>query len=176
MITSDQIISIGCCTKPHGIKGEITISLDIDCPISNLSCIILQIEGIFVPFFMESIRNKSHNSFLVKFVGIDTDDEANELSHSKIYVLRSEIADFIESDGDDDVFYLEDFIGYTIIDSPENNLIGTIVGYDDSTENFLFEVESQDGTEILIPAADDFIIEIDECKKHVIMQLPIGLT
>ena len=86
-----------------------------------------------------------------------------------------EIADFIESDGDDDVFYLEDFIGYTIIDSPGNNLIGTIVGFDDSTENFLFEVESQDGTEILIPAADDFIIEIDECKKQVIMQLPIGL-
>ena len=73
------------------------------------------------------------------------------------------------------MFYLEDLIGYTIYEIPENNLIGTIVGYDDSTENFLFEVENSTGAEILIPAADDFIIEINECKKHVIMQLPIGL-
>ena len=174
MITSNQIITIGCCTKPHGIKGEITISLDIDCQISNLSCIILQIDGIFVPFFMESIRSKGQSSYLVKFAGVDTDGEANELAHLKTYALRSEILDFNECD-DEDVFYLEDLIGYTIYEIPENNLIGTIVGYDDSTENFLFEVENSTGEEILIPAADDFIIEIDECKKHVLMQLPIGL-
>ncbi len=174
MITSNQIVSIGCCAKPHGIKGEITISLDIDCQISNLSCIILQIDGIYVPFFVESVRNKTQSSFLVKFIGIDSDSEASELSHLKLYALKSEITGLFESDCDD-VFYLDDLIGYSIFEIPENNLIGTIVGYDDSTENFLFEVENSNGSEILIPAADDFIIEIDECKKHVLMQLPVGL-
>ena len=52
MISKEQLIQIGHSLKPHGVKGEITMMLDIS-DISSLSCIIMCIDGIFVPFFIE---------------------------------------------------------------------------------------------------------------------------
>ena len=41
--------------------------------------------------------------------------------------------------------------------------------------NVLFEVEAADGTELLIPAAEDLIKEVDIEQKRVIMRVPEGL-
>ena len=173
MITSEQVTQIGFCGKPHGIKGELTIILDSDCELSDLSCVILEIDGIFVPFFFESFRLKKKESYLVKFSGIESEVEANELSHLKLYALINEVGD--EDFSDENLLYLEDLIGFKILDYGSNESIGCISDYDDSTENLLFEVENNSGSKYLIPATDDFIIDIDESNEIVIMQLPDGL-
>ena len=56
---------------------------------------------------------------------------------------------------------------------PKN--IGTITAVDDSTENVLFELLTADGREVLLPASDDLIAEVDNAAQTITMTIPEGL-
>lgn len=63
MITNPQITNIGKLIKPHGINGEIVISTDYDIDLSTVKCIIINIDGINIPFFINSIRSRGKGTF-----------------------------------------------------------------------------------------------------------------
>lgn len=50
MIHRSEILEIGRLLKPHGIKGEITVELFGDIDMRALKCVVVNIDGIFVPF------------------------------------------------------------------------------------------------------------------------------
>jgi len=62
---------------------------------------------------------------------------------------------------------------YYIIDE-QLGTIGTIIDVDTTTINTLFIVE-KGNEEILIPAAEDFILQVNENQKEMIVALPEGL-
>jgi 16S rRNA processing protein RimM len=67
---------------------------------------------------------------------------------------------------------MEDLIGFEIV---VNNLSqGTIIDYIDDQMNPLFEVE-REGSDVLIPAHDDLIVELKITDKIVVMNLPDGI-
>lgn len=166
MITADELTIIGKFNKPHGIKGEITASFapfidDID----MFSTLICCIDGIFVPFFIESSRDKGAD-ILIKLDGVDSEYEAKKFNNHPIYALKSEL-------DENDMVYCDHFADYSICD-PDGKTIGKITGIDDSTENALFIVD-MDGKEIYIPITEDFIISIDDNEKQITMDLPEGI-
>lgn len=172
MIGQSEIMPIGLLLKPHGIKGEITMQVDADIDLRELRCIVLDIDGIYVPYFIDSVRPRSSESVLVTISDIDTEEKAQELCGKEVYALR---ADVPNADGDDDGgFFLADLVGYNI-ETTGNGCIGEIIAYDDSTENVLIVVRSLAGKTIYIPIADEFIDGIDPDKKVVMMDLPEGL-
>ena len=65
------------------------------------------------------------------------------------------------------------FVGFTVIDEIHGNL-GQIVAVDDSTMNVLFVIE-KDGEEVLLPAHEEFLKNIDAKGKIVYAQIPEGL-
>ena len=66
------------------------------------------------------------------------------------------------------------YIDYKVFDE-NDKVVGVIVGVDDTTENVLFLVESDGGQEYMIPASDEFVLEIDDEKHTMKMQIPEGL-
>lgn len=46
---------------------------------------------------------------------------------------------------------------------------------DDSTVNVLFEIETSMGEDVLVPASEELITDIDHQKKIIYMALPEGL-
>lgn len=172
MIEISQLIEIGKLNKPHGINGEIVATISNKADIDKLECIILAIDGIFVPFFIEELRSRSQETILLKIDGVESDSEARELTNKTIYLLLSDDAyiNSIETDG----MYASDFIGFTIFDMDEIN-IGRIVDIEDSTENALFVIEAQDESIKYIPIADDLIEEIMISERIIKMSLPQGL-
>lgn len=171
MIRNDEIAAIGVFIKPHGIKGEITCRIDRDIDLEMLRCVIIDIDGIFVPFFIDSFRPRSAESVLIKFLDIDDEYKAQELCGKEIYALLSDIP---EQESEGDGLYLSDLIGYTLIDGAGHE-IGTVDDFDDSTENVLLIVKSGE-SKIYVPVADEFITSIDEIDKKIVMQLPDGLV
>ena len=83
------------------------------------------------------------------------------------------IEPYDEEGDDDDELYLEDMVGYTATFEGVE-LSGEIVDFEDSEWNPLFIIEIE-GREVMIPAADDFIVEFSEERKSVHFSLPEGL-
>ena len=135
----------------------------VECPY-----LICEVEGILVPFFMEEYRFKTDSSALVKFEDINSAEQAMQLIGSEVYFENK----YIE-EGDADEVSLNYFIGFTIKDT-DGATIGTITGIDDQTENWIFHVETANA-DVLIPAHEDFIIEINHKDKIIEMDLPEGL-
>lgn len=174
MITRDEILEIGIFNKAHGVKGEISATLDCEIEaFKRFSCIVADVNGIFVPFFITALRPKTADSALLTIDGFDTEESVKMLVNKTIYVLKREFAE-ISSSEDCDEFPIDYFIGFTVSDA-DGNEIGEIVDVDDTTDNVLFIVENSEGTLHHIPAVDDFIINIDEDGKTLELNLPEGI-
>lgn len=172
MITEGEITEIGRFNQPHGIKGEINAIISDGVELDDLSCIVLDIDGIFVPFFISGVRQRGAQSYLVTVDGIDNERKAMSIANKTIYALSEEVAE--EDIDDEDGFYAEDFIGFGI-STDDGALNGTITDVDDSTENVLFIVTADNGKTHLIPVAEELITEIDTDARHITVELPSGL-
>lgn len=169
MIRKNEVFPIGKIIKPHGINGELSFSFTTDVfDREDAEFFIIEMDGILVPFYIESYRFRSDTTALLKLEDIDNEEQARELSGQTLYLPNSFLEKMNESD-----FTLDYFIGFTITDSHAGTL-GTITAVDDSTENVLFIVD-HNGDELLIPANDDFITQIDSENQTMHMQLPEGL-
>lgn len=165
MIKKEEVYKIGRLGKAHGVKGEISFQFDDDVfDRVDADYLILDIDGILVPFFMEEYRFRSDSTALVKFCDIDTQERARELTNTDVFFPR-ELTD------DDAPLTLNSLVGFSIVDADTTKVVGTIASVDDSTANLLFELE--DG--MLIPASDDLITDIDSKKQIIKMTLPEGL-
>ncbi|MDE6082077.1 MAG: ribosome maturation factor RimM [Muribaculaceae bacterium] len=177
MIRLAELVNIGKFGKPHGVKGEINMLIEPGLDPSLLRCIVMDVNGIFVPFFIESSRERGNGAYLVTINRLVTEEQVSIMVNKDIYALRDDKAleTFEDENEDDEGMYASDLIGYTII-GENGQTIGEITDIDDSTENILFIVESPDGqNKYLIPVATEFIDEIIPESHTIMMTLPEGL-
>ncbi len=166
MIKESDVYQIGQLNRPHGVKGEISFTFTTDVwSRVDADYLVCEVDGILVPFFLEEYRFRSDHSALVKFVGTDTVEQAQEMAGMKVLFPYS----LTPRDEDEDYTW-QSFVGYAVHDTDGREL-GTITAVDDSTNNTLFEVGS-----LLIPAADDLFVDIDHEAKTITMAIPEGLT
>lgn len=167
MIKEEEVYKIGKLGKAHGVKGEIQLQFDDDVfDRVEAEYLILRLDGIMVPFFMEEYRFKSDEVALVKFEGIDTQERARELTGTEVFFPR-ELADGDESD---ELSYAQ-LVGFTLVNDADSKEVGTIAFIDEQTMNIMFEME--DGT--LIPASEELITDIDTENKKITVDIPQGI-
>ena len=162
---TEDLYKIGKIGKPHGVKGEVSFHFSDDVfDRTEAEYLMLCIDGLMVPFFMEEYRFRSDETALVKFCDIDTQERASELTGCEVFFPRD------VADDDDDNLSWAEIIGYSLIDSATSKNVGKIASVDDSTINILFELE--DGT--LIPASIELITNVDKKHKEIEIELPDG--
>lgn len=167
MIKKEEVYKIGRIGKAHGVKGEVSFNFDDDVfDRVEAEYLILEVDGILVPFFMEEYRFRSDNTALVKFEDIDTQERARELTNCDVFFPRH-----LAEDDEDEVLTYSFLVGFDIIDDSTGKKVGTIASVDDSTLNILFELE--DGR--LIPASEELITDIDKENKTITIALPEGI-
>lgn len=166
MIKREDVYKIGRLGKAHGVKGEVSFQFDDDIfDTTDADYLILEIDGILVPFFMEEYRFRNDSLALVKFCDVDTQQRASELTGCDVYFPRTLVE---ESEGQ---LSLSSLVGFDIVEASNSKVVGKIAAIDDTTQNILFELE--DGR--LIPASDELITNIDTNRQQIIMQIPTGL-
>jgi len=165
MIKKEEVYRIGRLGKAHGVKGEVSLQFDDDI-FDRVDCdyLVLEVDGILVPFFIEEYRFRSDTVALVKFEDVDTQQRASELTGCDVYFPRT-LADEEESPS------LTFLVGFDLVEANTGRKVGTVAAIDDTTANLLFELE--DGT--LIPANDDLITDIDTENRIITMNIPQGL-
>ena len=166
MIKREDVYKIGRLGKAHGVKGEVSFQFDDDIfDTTDADYLILEIDGILVPFFMEEYRFRSDSLALVKFCDVDTQQRASELTGCDVYFPRALAEEAGEAPS------LAGLVGFDLVEASTGKAIGRIASIDDQTLNILFELE--DGR--LIPASADLIHNIDTEHQQIIMDIPEGL-
>ncbi|MCH5231515.1 MAG: 16S rRNA processing protein RimM [Muribaculaceae bacterium] len=172
MIRREEIIPIGKFQKTHALKGELNMISDIDVEyFKEGNPLILETDGILVPFYAETIRPKGSTSYLVKLQGVDSEEMASEFVNKEIFMLFKDSEEWLEEDPEDTEYY----VGFQIVKADTGEEIGVVESVEDSTVNVLFIIKSPEGKEIYLPANQDFVEEIDEEHKLIRMNLPEGL-
>ena len=170
MIRHNEVFKIGYIAKHRGLRGEVEMSFTDDCfDRGTAPYLVLDMDGILVPFFWEEYRFKNDDTVLVKFEDIDTQEQARNYTGCEVFFPRH------LSDSDGEHMTWAEIIGFHLVDVPTGKSVGTIDHVDDSTINLLFEVTTPDGKEVLIPASDDLIEEVNAEKKEIRMAIPEGL-
>ncbi len=165
MIRREEVYKIGKLGKAHGVKGEISFLFDDDVfDRVEADYLVLDLDGILVPFFIEEYRFRSDSTALMKFCDIDTQERARELTNTEVFFP------YALSDEEGPMSF-DGLLGFSIQDAVSKKTVGTIAAVDDHTINLLFELE--DGT--LIPAHEELIEHIDPATRTVIMNIPAGL-
>ena len=166
MIKEENIYQIGRLGKTHGVRGEISFLFDDDVfDRVDADYLILKVDGILVPFFIEEYRFKSDSNAIIKFEDIDTQERARELTGADVYFPRS------LAENDDENLSWPVLVGFDIIEASSGRTVGRIASVDDSTLNILFCLD--DGR--LIPASENLITAIDQQTRTLTMHIPDGL-
>lgn len=169
MIRREEVYPIGKIGKPHGVSGEVNFLFEDDV-FDRLEAeyLVIEIDGILVPFFMEEYRFRSETTAIVRFCDIDSQDKARMLTGCNVFFPRS------EADEAEHVSW-NTLIGFTVEDQRTGITIGTIQSVDDATLNVLFLLQTADGREVLVPANEQLIVSIDAEEQIILMNIPEGL-
>ena len=167
MIKQEEVYKIGRLGKAHGIKGEVTMQVDDDIfDLTEAEYLVLELDNIMVPFFIEEYFFKSDTQAIIKFEGIDTQERARELANTDVFFPISIMEEYNRNAGGE-----ERALSYPMLVGYMVNDIGRVAYLDNQTENIMFELE--DGT--LIPASEELIEDIDIENKQIKMTIPEGL-
>ncbi len=162
----EDVYKIGKLGKAHGIKGEVSMQVDDDIfDRTDAEFLILELDGIMVPFFMEEYRFKSDDTALIKFEGVDTQERARELTGADVYFPAP-----TDSSQDHEISYAM-LVGFNVINSNNGKTIGKIAFIDEQTINTMFELT--DGT--LLPASEELIEGVNIENKNISLNIPDGL-
>ena len=181
--TMKDVYRIGRIGKPHGVKGEMNFMFTDDVfDRTDSDYLIIEVEGLLVPFFIEEYRFRSDETALLKLCDIDTQEQARQFTNCEVFFERS------KADTPADELTWAQIVGFRIVDENNGKIVGEIVAVDDSTENTLFEVQIENppsgttssGTktaqrQVLIPASDSLIRSIDTQSQIITMAIPDGL-
>jgi 16S rRNA processing protein RimM len=154
--------------RPHGLKGEVTISLDPDSSADweNLKSVFIEKKSQLVPYFIENISVRNDRAF-VKLEDIGTPEQASLLKGSSLYLPRETRPKLERGE-----FYNEDIIGFEVMDEVHGPL-GFVEEVEQAGPN-RFLILSYIQKEIMIPVNGPFIKSINKSKKKISVSLPEG--
>ncbi|MCE2615961.1 MAG: ribosome maturation factor RimM [Phocaeicola sp.] len=170
MIKVEDVYKIGKFNRPHGINGELLFTFTDDI-FDRVDCdfFICDMDGILVPFYIEEYRFRSDMTALVKLEDVDSEEKAKMFTNVEVFFPKK----YVDKLSDDEVLSWNYLVGFSVEDV-KYGILGMVVDYDDSTMNVLLKIDNA-GKELLLPAHEDFIMEVDKENKKLIVQIPEGL-
>lgn len=165
----DGFFELGRVVKVHGLKGEVSIQLDVDDPghYQKLESVFLQGEEGPVPFFVEYIRSQGKRAIL-SLEGVASAAEAEELVGQKVLLPEKMLPPL-----EDGQFYYHQIIGFQVQDR-ELGELGKVSAVYESTGQDLIAMLYK-GQEILIPVTDEHVLKADLGNETLHTSLPDGL-
>lgn len=164
----EDLVTIGKCVKPHGLGGEIGVKAITDFPER-----FEQTEIVFAHqqkdpvrrLEIDTVRNHS-GGFLIKFLGVDSKDQADALRGFFLSVPQDELVELEE-----DEYWHWELEGLRAFDTSGQEL-GTLKEVIESPAHDLYLIETLEGRTHLVPAVREYVPEISIEENRVVVILP----
>ena len=154
----EDLIRVGVIINTFGVKGEVKIYPDID--------YFDELERVFIKdkeYKIEKLRNQK-GIIIAKFEGIDDINQIENLKNEEVMIALEDRPELPEGK-----HYVGDLLGLEVI-TEDGQVLGTLDNIYNTGANDIYEVG-----EILLPATDEVIKQIDMENKKIIVHLLKGL-
>ena len=160
---------LGHISRKHGYKGEVVAVFDTDQPerYEKLESVFVEVHAELVPFFIEEIAQNSRGHFILRFEDVD-EKEAERFIERQLWLPLDLLPKLTGKN-----FYFHEVIDFKVIDK-STGPVGICLEVLDRTAQPIFRIMDDD-TEVLVPAVDEFIEEIDRENKIIWLNTPEGL-
>jgi 16S rRNA processing protein RimM len=168
----EKTLHLGTLTKYHGTDGSLILHCDnpILDDVYEPEYLFIEFDGLLVPFFVaeeKGFRPKNADQAIVKFDGIASQAQAEELLNKKVFIS------FDDVDEENEIAVSNSVKDYTVIDVVYGDL-GVVEEILEIPNNPILLVRKGE-VEYLIPVHQDIILEIDDDNKTVKTKVPEGL-
>ncbi|MCS7028903.1 MAG: ribosome maturation factor RimM [Bacteroidia bacterium] len=158
---------LGYVARPHGIKGVLKLKVETDFPekYRKLKHLTLKLKHKVQHFEVQSVSYTPPDEMLVSLKQISNRNAAEEWRGAEVWVSM----DFLPKlEGKS--FYFHEVIGFEVRDVVLGS-IGKIELFYETAAHPIIAVNHQ-GKEVLIPAVDEFIVELNRDERYMIVSLP----
>lgn len=159
---------VGKLRRPHGIRGEIIMDVWTDFPERLEKGGVVFVGQDYRPETIRSLRWHGR-SMLMAFDAYQTPESAGDLRNLLVYVRADDRPPLPEGE-----YYHHQLMGMRVVDE-SGELLGHLTQIMDTGANDVFVVRPQTGPEILLPAIESVILDIDLEKGEMRVHLLPGL-
>ncbi|MFW5713248.1 MAG: ribosome maturation factor RimM [Brevefilum sp.] len=153
---------LGKLRRAHGVKGEIPLEI-----YTQMLELLIPEKTVFVgeehqSLTIEKTRWKNE-LLLIKFKEIHDRTVVSELTNELVYVKTSQLPPLPEGD-----FYYHELVGLDVYE-PDGCYLGVLVQILETGANDVYLIKNDEGEEVLIPATEEMILEIDPEQEKMIV-------
>ena len=166
----EEYLEIGQIVNTNGLKGTLKVK-----PLTDDITRFEELETIYIEKAKELIEFKiqevkySKNMVLLKLEGIESIDEAEKYKNFYIKINRKDAVELEE-----DSYFIVDIIGCEVYTDNEE-LLGKVIDVFQTGSNDVYTVKNSEGKEILLPAIEEVVKDINIDNKKIIVHLLDGL-
>ena len=167
----NKYLELGQIVNVRGLKGEVKVNsfTDDNTKFERLPKVFIKRnKGDLEERKIEKV-SYNKNQVIIKFVGIDTIDEAEKLRNSFILVDRDDLESLPEG-----VYYIADLIGLDVY-TDKNEFLGKVDDIFNTKSNDVYVVRNDLGELRYLPGIPDVLKQIDIENKKIIVTLIPGL-
>ncbi len=159
----ETAVTVGRISAPQGLRGEVKVEVLSDFPQRFEPGASVWMDGR--PVRIERSRWPGRG-LVLKLEGIDDRTAAEVLRGRGLQAPPFE-------DLGEGTYYRDDLIGFKVVD-PENHTLGILADIFPTGSNDVYVVRSSAG-ELLLPATDDVVREIDLGQRRMVVEVIEGL-
>jgi len=167
-IGEPAFLVVGMFLHPHGLKGELLMEVMTDFPERLVPGVTIFAGNTYQPLRIRS-RRQHKNSLLLAFDDFHDREAVGVFRNQWAYVSTSDRPTL--PDGE---YYHHQLLGLRVV-SDDGSVLGNIVKILETGANDVYVVRKPDGKEILLPAINQVILEINLEKGEMIVHLLVGL-
>lgn len=165
-----KYLEVGQIVNTFGIKGMVKVKPFTDDikRFDELKTVYVEKNSNQTEYEIEEV--KYHKGMvLIKFKGIDKVEQAEMLRNTYLTVSRDSVEELEEGR-----YYIVDLLGLEVY-TDEQILLGTLEDIFNTGSNDIYVVKDKQGKQILLPAIQDVVKQIDIENKKIIVHLLPGL-
>lgn len=157
-------ISVGFLRRAHGIRGEMIMDVLTDFPERIRPQRMLYAGEDHRPVHLQSVRWRNQ-VMLVKILGYDSPEAVAELRNTPLYVRVDELPPLPEGE-----YYHHQLIGLRVV-TEGGSEIGVLAEILTTGANDVYGIRKADGNELLIPAIEDVVLNVDLERGEMTVRL-----
>lgn len=161
-------LAVGLLRKPHGLHGDLLLEIYTDFPDRIRPGTTIFVGDAYRP--LKITRRRPHNDGLILgFEGVNTPEEAGKLRATMAYVPTADRPALPPGE-----YYHHQIIGLTVMDESGKQL-GQLTEIIETGANDVYVVKPAQGSDILLPALKEVILDVDLSTKIMRVHLLPGL-